>query len=38
VYSRERLGIPLDRLNPNGRPILIGIVFGMTGFGLVGTS
>jgi acetyl-CoA acetyltransferase family protein len=37
VYCRERLGIPMDRLNPNGGSIAIGHPFGMTGSRLVGT-
>ena len=37
VYSRDRLGIPMDRLNPNGGSIAIGHPFGMTGSRLVGT-
>ncbi len=37
LYSRDRLGIPMDRLNPNGGSIAIGHPFGMTGSRLVGT-
>jgi acetyl-CoA acetyltransferase family protein len=37
VYCRDRLGIPIDRLNPNGGSIAIGHPFGMTGSRLVGT-
>ncbi len=37
VYCRDTLGIPMDRLNPNGGAISIGHPFGMTGARLVGT-
>ena len=37
VYCRDRLGVPMDRLNPNGGSIAIGHPFGMTGSRLVGT-
>jgi acetyl-CoA acyltransferase len=37
VYIRDRLGLPMDRLNPNGGSIAIGHPFGMTGSRLVGT-
>jgi acetyl-CoA acetyltransferase family protein len=37
VYCRDQLGIPMDRLNPNGGSISIGHPFGMTGSRLVGT-
>jgi len=37
VYCRDRLGIPTERLNPNGGSIAIGHPFGMTGSRLVGT-
>jgi acetyl-CoA acyltransferase len=37
VYCRDRLGIPMDRLNINGGSIAIGHPFGMTGSRLVGT-
>ena len=37
VYCRERLGLPMDRLNLNGGSIAIGHPFGMTGSRLVGT-
>jgi acetyl-CoA acetyltransferase family protein len=37
VYCRDKLGIPQDRLNPNGGSIAIGHPFGMTGSRLVGT-
>jgi acetyl-CoA acetyltransferase family protein len=37
VYCRDRLGLPSDRLNPNGGSIAIGHPFGMTGSRLVGT-
>ena len=36
VYSAEKLGIPLDRLNVNGGGISIGHPYGMTGTRLVG--
>ncbi|HXG90713.1 MAG TPA: thiolase family protein [Vicinamibacterales bacterium] len=37
LYCRDRLGIPMDRLNVNGGSIAIGHPFGMTGSRLVGT-
>ena len=37
IYSRDRLGIPMERLNVNGGSISIGHPFGMTGSRLVGT-
>jgi acetyl-CoA acetyltransferase family protein len=37
VYCRDRLGIPMERLNVNGGAIAIGHPFGMTGSRLVGT-
>jgi acetyl-CoA acetyltransferase family protein len=37
VYCRDRLGLPLERLNLNGGSISIGHPFGMTGSRLVGT-
>jgi len=37
VYIRDQLGLPMDRLNPNGGSIAIGHPFGMTGSRLVGT-
>ena len=37
VYCRDKLGLPMDRLNVNGGSIAIGHPFGMTGSRLVGT-
>jgi acetyl-CoA acetyltransferase family protein len=37
VYCRDRLGLAMDKLNPNGGSIAIGHPFGMTGSRLVGT-
>jgi acetyl-CoA C-acetyltransferase len=37
LYCRDKLGIPMDRLNANGGSIAIGHPFGMTGSRLVGT-
>jgi acetyl-CoA acyltransferase len=37
IYCRDRLGIPMERMNPNGGSISIGHPFGMTGSRLVGT-
>ncbi len=37
LYCRDQLGIPMDKLNPNGGSIAIGHPFGMTGSRLVGT-
>jgi acetyl-CoA acyltransferase len=37
VSCRDRLGIPMEKLNPNGGSIAIGHPFGMTGSRLVGT-
>ena len=31
LYCRDTLGIPMDKLNPNGGSIAIGHPFGMTG-------
>ncbi len=36
VYCRDKLGIPMDRLNVNGGSISIGHPYGMTGARLVG--
>jgi len=36
IYSAEKLGIPMDRLNVNGGGISIGHPYGMTGTRLVG--
>ncbi|WP_299977352.1 acetyl-CoA C-acyltransferase [uncultured Pseudoteredinibacter sp.] len=36
IYSAERLGIPMDKLNVNGGGISIGHPYGMTGTRLVG--
>jgi acetyl-CoA C-acetyltransferase len=36
VYCRDRLGIPMDRLNVNGGAIAIGHPFGMSGARMVG--
>ncbi len=36
LYCRDRLGIPMDRLNVNGGSISIGHPFGMTGSRLTG--
>ena len=36
VFCRDRLGIPMERLNVNGGSISIGHPFGMTGARLVG--
>jgi acetyl-CoA acetyltransferase family protein len=36
VYCRDRLGIPMERLNVNGGSIAIGHPYGMTGSRLVG--
>ncbi len=36
VYCRDRLGLPMDRLNVNGGSIAIGHPYGMTGSRLVG--
>ena len=36
LYCRDRLGIPMDRLNVNGGSIAIGHPFGMTGARMVG--
>ena len=37
LYCRDKLGIPMERFNPNGGSIAIGHPFGMTGSRLVGT-
>ena len=37
VHCRDRLGIPMDRLNVNGGSIAVGHPFGTTGARLVGT-
>ena len=37
VHCRDRLGIPMDRLNVNGGSIAVGHPFGMTGARLVGS-
>jgi acetyl-CoA acyltransferase len=37
IYCRDRIGIPMDKLNVNGGAISIGHPFGMTGSRLVGT-
>jgi acetyl-CoA acetyltransferase family protein len=37
IYCRDKLGIPMERLNVNGGSIAIGHPFGMTGARLVGT-
>ena len=37
VYCRDRLGLPMDKLNVNGGSIAIGHPFGMTGSRMVGT-
>jgi acetyl-CoA acetyltransferase len=37
IYCRDKLGIDMSRLNPNGGSIAIGHPFGMTGSRLVGT-
>jgi acetyl-CoA acyltransferase len=37
VYCRDKLGLPMEKLNPNGGSISIGHPFGMTGSRMVGT-
>ena len=37
VYCRDKLGLPMDKLNVNGGSIAIGHPFGMTGSRMVGT-
>jgi acetyl-CoA acyltransferase len=37
AYCRDRLGIPMEKLNPNGGSISIGHPYGMTGSRMVGT-
>ena len=37
IYCRDKLGIPMDKLNPNGGSISIGHPFGMTSSRMVGT-
>jgi len=37
LYCRDRLGIPMDKLNVNGGSIAIGHPFGMTGSRMTGT-
>jgi acetyl-CoA C-acetyltransferase len=36
IYCRDRLGIPMERLNVNGGSISVGHPYGMTGSRLVG--
>jgi acetyl-CoA C-acetyltransferase/acetyl-CoA acyltransferase len=36
LYSRDKLGIPADRLNVNGGSIAVGHPYGMTGARLTG--
>jgi acetyl-CoA C-acetyltransferase len=36
IYCRDRLGIPNERLNPNGGAIALGHPYGMSGSRLVG--
>ena len=38
VYCRDRLGIPMDRLNVNGGAIAIGHPYGMSGSRMTGTA
>ena len=38
VYCRDRLGIPMEKLNVNGGSIAIGHPFGMTGSRLTGSG
>ena len=37
VYIRDKLGIPMEKLNPNGGSISIGHPYGMTGSRMTGT-
>lgn len=37
IYCRDRLGIPMDKLNVNGGSVSIGHPFGMTGSRMTGT-
>jgi acetyl-CoA acetyltransferase family protein len=37
IYCRDRLGLPMEKLNVNGGSIAIGHPFGMTGSRMVGT-
>jgi acetyl-CoA acyltransferase len=37
IYCRDKLGIPMEKLNPNGGSISIGHPYGMTGSRMVGT-
>ena len=37
IYCRDKLGIPREKLNPNGGSISIGHPYGMTGARMVGT-
>jgi acetyl-CoA C-acetyltransferase/acetyl-CoA acyltransferase len=37
VYCRDRLGISMEQLNPNGGSISIGHPYGMTGSRMTGT-
>ncbi|HET7875882.1 MAG TPA: acetyl-CoA C-acyltransferase [Methylomirabilota bacterium] len=37
IYCRDRLGIPMEKLNVNGGSVSIGHPFGMTGSRMVGT-
>jgi acetyl-CoA acetyltransferase len=37
VYCRDRLGISMEQLNPNGGAIAIGHPYGMTGARMTGT-
>jgi acetyl-CoA acetyltransferase family protein len=37
VYCRDRLGIPMEKLNPNGGSISIGHPYGMSGSRMTGT-
>jgi acetyl-CoA acetyltransferase family protein len=37
IYCRDRLGLPMERLNVNGGSVSIGHPFGMTGSRMVGT-
>ncbi len=37
VYCRDKLGIPMEKLNPNGGSIAIGHPYGTTGSRMVGT-
>src|SRR5437879_7692774 len=38
IYCRDRLGIPMDKLNVNGGSFAIGHHFGMSGSRMVGTQ